>query len=82
MGSYSVSVREICEFSLLSGSIDNRFAAGVRMQEGIRLHQYIQSAYGPDDEAEVALTGEYSRNEITMHILGRADGVLRMSDSL
>ena len=81
MGSYSVSVREICEFSLLSGSIDNRFAAGVRMQEGIRLHQYIQSAYGPDDEAEVALTGEYSRNEITMHILGRADGVLRMSSS-
>lgn len=79
MGTYSVSVRELCEYSLMGGSIDNRFSAGMRMQEGIRLHQYIQKSYGDDDEAEYSLSMKAVFGEITLNISGRADGILKMN---
>ena len=76
MRTVSVSVGELCESSSLSGSIDTRFSSRSRLMEGIRLHQYIQSKYGPDDLYEHTLDLEAVFDDILMCVSGRADGVL------
>ncbi|MBR2780185.1 MAG: ATP-dependent DNA helicase [Eubacteriaceae bacterium] len=73
---YSVSVGELCAMSMLSGSIDNRFSSHSRLMEGIRLHQYIQSKYGPDDLCEQTMDHRAVFGDVVLEISGRADGIL------
>lgn len=76
MNTYSVSVGELCQRGMLSGSIDNRFSSHSRLMEGIRLHQYIQSKYGPDDLCECTLSLEAVFDNAVLSVSGRADGIL------
>lgn len=76
MRTYSVSVGELCAQSMLSGSIDNRFSSHSRLMEGIRLHQYIQSKYGPDDLCEQTMNFRAVFDDVELEISGRADGIL------
>ncbi len=76
MKTYSISVGELCSRGRLSGSIDNRYASRGRMQEGVRLHQYVQSKYGPYDLSEYTLSCEGIFGDIALWVSGRADGVL------
>lgn len=83
-GEVRVSVRNLVEFILRSGDIDNR-RQGITenaMQEGSRIHRMIQKKMGADYQAEVFL--RYSR-ESAKYILiveGRADGVIDNSDGI
>ena len=50
-----ISVRNLVEFVLRSGDIDNRRTAGAEkeaMQEGTRIHRKIQRQQGPSYRAE------------------------------
>lgn len=76
MRAYNISVKELCSYSMLSGSIDNRYSSRGRMTEGIRLHQYVQSKYKPTDLSEYSLDLSAVFDDTLLNISGRADGVL------
>lgn len=74
-----VSVRNLIEFILRSGDIDNRTAGGKRdadaMLQGSRLHRKIQGRMKADYEAEVPLKIEVDYEAFTVTVEGRADGI-------
>lgn len=73
-----ISVRNLVEFILRSGNIDNRRAAGPEnaMQEGGRIHRMIQRSMGADYHAEVFLRHIEKTPDYEIHIEGRADGII------
>ena len=75
----SVSVRNLVEFVLRSGDIDNR-NTGVSdkeaMQAGSRLHRKIQRSMGADYKPEVALREVLSYEKYDIVVEGRADGII------
>ena len=71
-----LSVRELVEFVLRGGSIDNRFGGLDRAQEGSRIHRRLQKQGGEQYQAEVSLSLECVCGDHPMLIEGRADGVI------
>lgn len=75
-----ISVRNLVEFILRSGDIDNRIAGSFdnnAMVDGGKLHRKIQKSMPSEYRAEVPLKHfkEYERFSITIE--GRADGIMR-----
>ena len=78
-GKLKISVRNLVEFVLRSGDIDNRQVAGGdkdAMQEGTRLHKKIQGKMGGNYHAEVSLRMEFPFDNYTIVVEGRADGII------
>lgn len=79
-GSYKVqvSVRQLVEFVMRSGNIDNRRTSSVdnAMQEGSRLHRMIQKRMGSNYSPEVLLRYAYETPRYFIEIEGRADGII------
>ena len=73
-----VSVRNLVEFILRSGDIDNRRAvmSDNAMAEGSRIHRMIQRRMGADYHAEVVLRYAYEEDKCTIIVEGRADGII------
>jgi len=73
-----ISVRNLVEFILRSGNIDNRRskAPDNAMQEGGRIHRMIQRRMGADYHAEVFLRHLVETENYIIVIEGRADGIL------
>ena len=74
-----ISVRNLVEFVLRSGDIDNRRTAGAEkeaMQEGTRIHRKIQRQQGPSYRAEVFLRHQVEEEGFLLIIEGRADGII------
>ncbi len=73
-----VSVRQLVEFILRSGDIDNRHHTSVEsaMQEGSRIHRMIQKRMGAEYQAEVSLRYTQPMPNYTLVVEGRADGVI------
>lgn len=73
-----ISVRNLVEFMLRSGDIDNRRAAGAdnAMQEGSRIHRMLQRGMGADYRAEVPLKYRYETEKYIIVVEGRADGII------
>ncbi|WP_310604639.1 ATP-dependent DNA helicase [Anaerosporobacter sp.] len=81
-----VSVRNLVEFILRSGNIDNTQAASGdadAMQEGNRLHRKIQKRMGSEYQAEVSLSITVPAftldEEYSLCVEGRADGIIHTS---
>lgn len=75
-----ISVRNLVEFILRSGDIDNRRGRGMQaeaMQEGSRIHRKIQRRMGASYHAEVPLKIEIPKERYHFIIEGRADGIIR-----
>ena len=73
-----ISVRNLVEFILRSGDIDNRHAGAAdkdAMQMGSRLHRKIQGRMGAEYRAEVPLKEEVDCDEYLLLVEGRADGI-------
>ena len=71
-----ISVRNLVEFILREGDIDNRHgrtASPEAMWEGSRIHKRIQKSKGANYHAEVPLKIELSEGDYTLAIEGRAD---------
>ena len=79
MTTIHVSVRNLVEFLLRSGDIDN-LSGGKKsedaMQAGSRIHKKIQKMSGPDYEAEVKMSVTIPFEEFLLTVEGRADGVI------
>ena len=74
-----VSVRNLVEFILRSGDIDNRTSGGMEreaMLMGGRLHRKIQRSMGSDYHAEIPMKTEVHCNGFTLRVEGRADGII------
>lgn len=73
-----ISVRELVEFILREGDIDNRKGGASEkeaMQLGSRIHRKIQRQMGSEYRAEVSLKIQVPCDEIIIQVEGRADGI-------
>ena len=75
MAQVHLSVRQLVEFLLQTGSIDSRFSGFDRAAEGARIHRRLQRAEGKGYDAEVYLKQEYTVEGVEYLIDGRADGI-------
>lgn len=77
-GEIRVSVRNLVEFILRHGDIDNRHQgmAENAMQEGSRIHRMIQKRMGADYQAEVSLRYTLPTENYDLVVEGRADGII------
>lgn len=74
-----ISVRNLVEFILCSGDIDNRIGASAKaeaMQEGSRMHRKTQRRMGASYQAEVPLSIRIPAEDYILLLEGRADGIL------
>ena len=79
-----ISVRNLVEFILRSGDIDNRVAGTDKdaMLLGGKMHRKIQRRMGADYHAEVPLKIEIPCNGFTLVIDGRADGIIENASDI
>ncbi|MCR5507421.1 MAG: ATP-dependent DNA helicase [Lachnospiraceae bacterium] len=80
----TISVRDLVEFILRSGDIDNRKKGGRQdvalMLEGAKIHRMIQQRMGSDYSAEVYLKKVIELDGFDIVIEGRADGIIKNGD--
>jgi DNA excision repair protein ERCC-2 len=74
-----ISVRNLVEFILRSGDIDNRQANKSdkdAMQAGSKMHRKIQKQMGSEYHAEYPLKIQIEKSDFVITIEGRADGII------
>lgn len=71
-----ISIRNLVEFIMRHGSIDNRYTSSIKAIEGIRGHQKVQKSYGDNYTAEVPLKYTLTYEDLEIMVEGRADGIL------
>ena len=73
-----ISVRDLVEFVLRSGALDNRRGTVNReaMQEGSRIHRKIQKRMGAGYQAEVGMKMVFPVQNVEILLEGRADGIM------
>ena len=71
-----ISIRNLVEFIMRHGSIDNRYTSSIKAIEGIRGHQRLQKSYGDNYTAEVPLKYTLTYEDLEIMVEGRADGIL------
>lgn len=79
MEQVKISVRNLVEFVLRSGDIDNRRGKSGQkeaMQEGSRIHRKIQRRMGASYQPEVPLKIEIQEEKYQLIVEGRADGII------
>ncbi|MCR3921675.1 MAG: ATP-dependent DNA helicase [Firmicutes bacterium] len=77
-----IAVKQLVEFVLRGGSIDNRFAGSNRATEGSRIHRRLQKAEGDSYQAEVFLSIESEYESYVVTVEGRADGIIITEDGV
>ena len=78
-GIIRISVRNLVEFVMRSGDIDNRRTSAAEkdaMQAGSRMHRKIQKRQGADYHAEVPMKHTVEQEDYRILVEGRADGVI------
>ena len=78
-----ISVRNLVEFILRSGDLDNRRGSADKeaMLKGSRLHRKIQSQMGSHYRAEVSLKYTTEYDDVSIAVEGRADGIFTLTRS-
>lgn len=80
-----ISVRNLVEFVLREGDIDNRIAGTPdkeAMQLGGKIHRKIQKQMGSNYRAEVSMKFQIPYEKFVLQIEGRADGVQEDDDGV
>ena len=75
-----ISVRNLVEFILRYGDIDNRTGGADKeaMQQGGRIHRKIQRQQGAEYRAEVSLKYQIACDGFILSVEGRADGIIEL----
>ena len=75
-----ISVRNLVEFILRHGDIDNRTGGADKeaMQQGGRIHRKIQRQQGAEYRAEVPLKYQIACDGFILSVEGRADGIIEL----
>ncbi len=85
MEQIKISVRNLVEFILRSGDIDNRRGRAAQkeaMQEGSKIHRKIQRRMGASYQPEVSPKIELKRQKYLLMIEGRADGIIEEEEQV
>ena len=80
-----ISVRNLVEFILSEGDIDNRIASTSEkdaMQLGSKIHRKIQRQMGSDYRAEIPLKMQIPYEKFILQLEGRADGIQENEDGV
>ncbi|NCB94038.1 MAG: ATP-dependent DNA helicase [Clostridia bacterium] len=80
-----ISVRNLVEFILRSGDLDNRRSSAAdkeAMAKGSRMHRKIQKQMGGSYQAEVSLSYTIPYEEFDITVEGRADGIIDNGESV
>jgi hypothetical protein len=80
-----ISVRNLVEFILREGDIDNRIASTSEkdaMQLGSKIHRKIQRQMGSNYRAEVPLKMQIPYDKFVLQLEGRADGIQEDEDGV
>lgn len=80
-----ISVRNLVEFILREGDIDNRTTGSMdkdAMLQGSRIHRKIQKRMGSNYRAEVSLKIQSPCDGFLLQVEGRADGILTENDEV
>ena len=80
-----ISVRNLVEFILRSGNLDNRRTVSAdreAMRKGSKAHRKIQKQMGLSYRAEVPLLWEEEFDEFVVRLEGRADGIIEEKDGV
>lgn len=77
-----LSVRQLVEFILRSGNLDNRFSGFDRAALGSKIHRRLQKAAGEGYHAEVVLSLSKSIEEVSFLVEGRADGIFTQDNQI
>lgn len=80
-----ISVRELVEFILREGDIDNRIGKGQSadaMMEGTRIHKKIQKSMGDHYTSEYALKQTFWEPLYDLVLEGRADGIFKEDEDV
>lgn len=88
--SIKISVRNLIEFILVSGDIDNRRVTSVKdtdaMQQGSKIHRKIQKSMGenyhPEVSLQITIPIVYHENRFEICVEGRADGILKEKENV
>lgn len=75
----AISVRNLVEFIMRSGDIDNRTTGSMSkeaMAEGSKMHRKIQGRMGINYEAEVPIRISIEYDKYSIYLEGRIDGVI------
>ena len=67
---YTVSVRNLCDFTAKQGDLDLRFTPSATALEGIAGQAVVVARRGPHYQAELSLSAEFEN----LRVRGRADG--------
>lgn len=70
-----ISVRELIEYTLRSGSITNVFLSSARAVDGIRAHQKFQNQTDESYKKEVPISMEIECDSFVLLLQGRVDGI-------
>lgn len=71
-----VSVRNLVEFVMMSGSIEMGAGGAHILEEGTKTHQHLQQNREENYEREVTLSQEFERNGYIVTVHGRCDGLI------
>ena len=75
---YTVAVRQLCEFTARCGDLDLRFQGAPSAAEGMAGHALVAQRRGPGYERELALSASWG----PLTVRGRADGYDRVNHRL
>src|ERR1700677_3163125 len=75
---YNISVRELAEFVHRRGDLgdESTFRRSNRAPEGIKGHKRIQQSRGNDYRPEVPVERSFVKEEVSLCVIGRVDGVI------
>lgn len=79
-----ISVRNLVEFILRRGDIDNRRNSNDKeaMQKGSRIHRKIQNKMGSHYKSEVSLKWRSEYDDVVILVEGRADGIFEEEEQV
>ncbi|WP_318152506.1 ATP-dependent DNA helicase [Paenibacillus terricola] len=80
--SVQLSVRQLVEYAYRSGDIVSGFRSAAALAEGTRIHQSLQTEYGPQDEREYELKTGLDYEGVRFLIEGRCDGLLHTDEGV
>jgi len=75
-----ISVRNLIEFIMRSGSIESVALSSARAVDGTRAHQKFQNAQDASYQSEVALVHECKVSGVDFVVQGRMDGLVHTED--
>ncbi|MGL4607574.1 MAG: ATP-dependent DNA helicase [Eubacteriaceae bacterium] len=81
LGTLKLSVRELVEFSLLSGDISSSFSSYQQAADGSRIHRLLQKKTDDSYTPEVFMTHSLIHKNFLFIVSGRADGVINLHNN-